>query len=59
MKQGTEYVYVKLSIPLVKEMKGEWSPPVQVKLDESYDGDIELITRAVADQSLRELAKSL
>jgi len=59
MKQGSEYVYVKMSLDLFKAMKGEWSAPVCLKLDEGYDGDIELITRNVKNMTLHDLAEIL
>jgi hypothetical protein len=58
MKQGTEWVYVRVSLALVGEMKS-WSRAVQVKLEEDYNGDIELVSRDVSGLSLRELAKAL
>lgn len=57
MKQGTDWVYVKVSTALAATMDG-WSRPVQVRLEESYNGDIEMVTRDVSELSLRQLAKS-
>jgi hypothetical protein len=56
VKQGTEYVYIKFSLELFKQLKGEWSQPVVLKLEENYAGDVEMVTRNVKNLSLRDLA---
>lgn len=57
MKQGTDYVYVKVSLAVVDSVAGQWSKPVQVRLTEDYSGDWTLETRDAMDQSLRTLMR--
>lgn len=57
MKQGTEYVYVKVSLALFDARRGKWSMPVQIKIDEDYSGDIAMITRDVTSLSLKDLVR--
>ena len=57
MKQGSDFVYVKVSTALLEQL-GRWSRPVRVRIEESYNGDIELITQDVFSVSLRDLFKA-
>ena len=45
MKQGTEFVYVKVALALIEAMDDGWSRPVQIQVKEWSNGDIDLIVK--------------
>ena len=47
MKQGSEFVYVKVSLALIKALADGWSRPVRVQIKEYPNGDIDLIVKDV------------
>ena len=48
MKQGIDFVYVKVTLSLIKAMDDGWSRPVRVKIEEYPNGDIDMIVKEAA-----------